>query len=173
MKKVRTLFSGIAIVVLALPLGGCGGVSTDGASSSGSARVAIDANAVCNRDVNTCGDTTSTVDQCFKTMSVLRVTQECVDAIDAASCSDLKSDNPTFAATCFPPCSVSSTTCNADGTLSACHADSSGNLTTVVVDCAAGCRNSVVSGVVGTWTGVCGKSYQGRTDSKDLCWCKY
>jgi hypothetical protein len=141
---------------------GCSG--DDKSEHKTTARVALDANAFCNKAVTSCGTGKAKLSECLAAFAAVRVSPECADALLNASCSDLASTTSSVDSICFPPCSTPGTTCNGDGTLSIC-----GNASkTLVYDCKTSC--STVSG--NTWTGICGKSAEGKTSEQDKCWCK-
>jgi hypothetical protein len=141
-------------------------------SSKSTPLVALDAQAFCNKDVTTCGDTsTGTVDECQANAALLRVTQSCAALINGATCDDLLNPTSSFANTCFPPCKTPGNTCDVDGkTITDCEGDSSDGGTStsrsIIIDCAAGCQSQSL-----TYTGTCGTSFDGQTSDTPQCWC--
>src|SRR5262249_20954766 len=96
-----------------------------------------------------------------------RFPQSCLDGLSSASCADLLGTESPALSSCFPSCPTPGVAhCNGDGTLTTCG---KGN-EQYVLDCARACV--IVS--TGTWTGVCGKSFQGMPSStgQDQCFCQ-
>jgi hypothetical protein len=186
--RTATLLAYLAIgTALALGLGGTsamigcvvdptGGEAGDaGASSSSSSGdggtpgaasglVAIDADTLCTRLINECGQQAVQQD-CINTFFPLRVTTACKSAIPTASCADLTSTTSSLSTTCFPPCSTSTApVCNGDGTITLCNSAGS----TQRKDC----RDTCTAGGFTAWTGSCGKTYAGETAAQAQCWCR-
>ena len=63
---------------------------------------------------------------------------------------------------CFPDCNGGVDTCNGDGTMDVCNAQ---NLFGVQ-DCKASCTQAGA-----TYSGTCGKTFQARSSTEDVCWC--
>lgn len=87
----------------------------------------------------------------------------CANAIVKATCDDVKSSEPTFFDTCFPPCSGETYKCIGQGEIQTCDA---GHLYTF--DCSYVCEKSGK-----TYVGSCGTTYNGQTSSSGhaVCWC--
>ena len=163
-KHARVTFGTSAAMLLFGILGACKSHHDDQSETDSSSHVALDANAFCNKAVTTCGDTSTKVSDCVATFAAVRVTPDCADALETASCSDLATTTSSVDDVCFPSCSQpGSQSCNGDGTLSVCGSSSKA----LVYDCAATC-----TAVKKTWTGVCGTSNEGQTSPKPKCWCK-
>ena len=144
--------------------GGTGSGSGGGGGGGGGRRVAVDAVAFCERYSGECGQTELTRAECEQNFGLLRVTLECSQLLQVASCEELAEDGGAVDATCFPACTApGAQTCNGDGTLTLC----SDQARTLVVDCDATCANVAAS----TYTGTCGTSYAGETSEQDKCWC--
>lgn len=138
-----------------------GTTSSGGASASG--RVALDAQALCKRLIEECGQALA-MQECVRSFGVLRVTRACADAIAGASCAQLVDSSSPVLSTCFPPCSGTLATCNADGTLTYCTVAG----TTQTADCQAAC----VADGYSSWTGTCGTSHDGQVADRAQCWCE-
>jgi hypothetical protein len=137
--------------------------SEEKGKSASTRRVALDARSFCNKVVNSCGNSSLTLDGCQKAFAAVRVTPDCADALEGASCSDFSPDS-NVQTSCFPGCSTpGADSCNDDGTLSTCGESSA----LVVLDCETSCSLSGKK-----WTGECGTSGNGQTSNKDQCWCK-
>lgn len=158
----------LAAATLALVVPACSSESTG--SGTTTKRVALDAQAFCDRYIGECGATEVTMDECVQTSTVLRVAPACRDAMNTTTCDELLADDSSAEKLCFPSCSAEgSQKCNGDGTITTCVASaSSGALRTYVLDCAAVCTTSGFE----SWSGVCGTAYQGQAADEDKCWCK-
>ena len=156
---------GLFLAVALLPLGvACG-------PSSPEERVTLDADSLCDRRINTCMDTSVTLDGCKRAYSIMTVTQDCAEALNSASCQELLADDSRSANLCFPKCQTAAKACNGDGTLSEC-AQLGSIMRVVVVDCAALCESGQVAGA-SKFTGVCGKTYKDtNVAAEDTCWCE-
>jgi hypothetical protein len=170
----------VGLLVGCEPLPGSGtSTSSGGSSSSGSSsgskdagtsststpngRQALDAQALCTRLINECG-AQRLLQECVSSFGPVRVTPACVSGIARATCVELTAASSSVLTACFPPCSGTIATCNADGTLTQCTVSG----TSQVVDCNAAC---VAQGFA-TWTGTCALSFQGQVSERPQCWCK-
>jgi hypothetical protein len=140
----------------------CSSSSTPTGSSSD--RVAIDTTSACNKMINECKQAITQAD-CELSFEFLRVTPECANLFNTASCQDLTANGSSFEDTCFPKCTTpGSQTCNGDGTITICSDQSR----TLIGDCAATCQKVLNK----SYSGTCGTSYAGQTSDKDKCWCQ-
>lgn len=155
------------VVTLIFGVMGCTTTTTTG-SGTEKARIALDAESLCDRYL-ACRRTTMTREDCVKTFKVLRVVPECADALNAATCEESSAEDATSDDVCSTPCSVKDQrTCNGDGTMNFCvESESTRELYQFVADCNALCATKSL-----TWTGVCGTTYETQTNAQDTCWCK-
>jgi hypothetical protein len=146
--------------------------SSSSASSSGAAvtttdgstaRVQVDANTLCTRLINQCGQSIILAD-CIKSYASLRVDPTCMTGIASATCADLGDPSSAVMQTCFPPCNGTLASCNGDGTISTCTQEGA----TQVFDC----RDYCISQGFTAYTGTCDVSYQGQTAAAPQCWCQ-
>lgn len=125
--------------------------------------VTYDTNKLCNFDVTTCGDSIS-LNKCNRIYGIQLFTRDCVTKLDAAiaagDCSEFKTG--TTHTVCMPDCNDGVDTCNGDGTMNACNDQG----LFAVQDCNASCQQAGA-----TYSGVCGKTFQGRSQTEDVCWC--
>jgi hypothetical protein len=171
MRAAPLFFLAVVVVVGCEPMPGTSDGSTSSSTSSSSSGGTptssglrtIDTQKLCSRLTTECGQA-FTVAQCSKTYGPLRVTAQCNATIDKATCAELLSTTSSVSTTCFPPCSGTLATCNADGTLTFCTASG----TTQTADCAASC----VGDGFAAWTGTCGTTFEGQVSEKAQCWCK-
>jgi hypothetical protein len=140
-----------------------GSSGATGSSGTASGLRALDAPKLCARMIDECGQALSSPD-CIATFGSLRVTAACIDAIASASCADLAATSSPVLSTCFPPCTGTLATCNADGTLTYCTLAG----TSQVADCHAAC---LADGYT-SWSGTCGTTFEGQTSERAQCWCK-
>ncbi len=159
----------VAAVLLAAacePYPGTGTTSSGGTTSGGtttSGRQLVDAEALCTRLVDQCGQPTTKAD-CVRQFTGVLVTSTCASAIASASCAQLTAARSMVLETCFPACNGTVASCNGDGTITVCT--SAG--TTNVRDCDVSCR---VDGFR-RYSGTCGLSYQGQVSDRAQCWCE-
>jgi hypothetical protein len=149
---------------------GCDPIATDDASTpadfaadGAAVREQLDANTMCTRLINECGQAI-TLSDCIKSFASLRVTPTCKSGIAQATCDDLTNPGSAVETTCFPPCNGTIAQCNGDGTITSCTPDG----TTQVLDCHDYC---IAQGFT-AWTGTCDTSYQGQTSASPQCWCQ-
>ncbi len=163
----------LAIVLLLpaceIPPGESASSSSSSTSSSGATApagrnlVPIDTTVLCPKLVDECAQPL-TAPGCKKQYGSLRVTATCAAAIKTANCTDLGSTSSAVSASCFPPCTGTLATCNADGTITLCTDTGASQ----VADCTASCIAEGYS----IWTGTCGTTYEGQTSAQAQCWCK-
>ena len=151
-----------------LPPGTESGTSSSSSSGSGatgsvSSLKPINEDVLCARLIQECFEPLTTP-ACRRSFGSLRVTDDCLAALEAAPCSDLSSPSSAVSRTCFPPCSGALATCNSDGTLTFCSDDG----LTRVADCNESCLNDGYT----RWTGVCGTTKDGQTAPRAQCWCE-
>jgi hypothetical protein len=147
--------------------------SSSSSSSSGAAatttgdgstaRVSIDANTLCTRLLNQCGQSIVLAD-CIKSYASLRVDPSCMTGIGSATCADITDSSSAVMQTCFPPCNGTLASCNDDATISTCNQEGQ----TQVYDC----REYCIAQGFTAYTGTCGLTYQGQTAAAPQCWCQ-
>jgi hypothetical protein len=159
---VRSLVA-LALSALAAYDPGCGSEATDSSGTAGtSGRATIDVDALCTKLISECGTLLTPV-ECKKQYAPLRVSSACAAALKKGTCAELTSPSSALIRGCFPACSGTLATCNADGTITRCT-DSGGSQ---VLDCAATCTADGF-----TYTGTCGTTYKDRTAAVAQCWCQ-
>lgn len=135
----------VLLVVLGLGFSGCGEDADRGA--------------VCDKMVS-CGQF-STVDECELALGTMQLSSPCLKAMNSASCADHALAEPSYWAVCWDQCSVEAQHCSGD-TMQYC--DGTWEL---IFRCEGVCATGD-----GTYSGVCGTSYNGQTSETDVCWCE-
>jgi hypothetical protein len=99
---------------------------------------------------------------CAKAFGLVVLSQDCVDAMNQATCAEHAAATPPYTQTCFPACDGADDSC--DGNLiSSCV-----NGKTLAVECGDLCKSESM-----TYTGTCGPTYKGQDSEsgKPVCWC--
>ena len=147
--------------------GGAPGTS-GGASATPTPAVylsAVDLAAFCSKTINECGVTGLTQATCEADFGVYRVTQACITAVEAATCTDIKTTGSPLDTTCFPSCSDTNTnTCESD---SKAVRECSDTSSVHIADCA-----KVCAAVQKTFTGSCGGTACQNSKGQPACCCQ-
>ncbi len=104
-----------------------------------------------------------TRDHCIEVYAPFVLTDECIQAVNQASCDDHLQSPPPYFDTCFPPCMGTASTCQGDE-ITVC---SQGR--TKVSLCEEVCKMSGKE-----YTGVCADQYgeEMSPTGQDMCWCE-
>lgn len=164
---VGILLGGVACSASATGTGGAGDGGAGSSGSSGSSgstgnRAHVDPTPLCDKVVNQCKDTSTTIADCESVFGISRFTPECAADLQSATCADLTASNSALYNTCFPPCTGLARSCNSDGTITSC---SEGR--THVFDCAGVCAQAG-----STYTGQCSTNCgTASPDGQPQCCC--
>lgn len=105
--------------------------------------------------------------ECEMVFGIAEVSDSCLAAVEAAPCEEHAKPEPNYVDECFPPCDLASVTCDDDGKVTKCEEFGGGERRQISLRCSDVCETEHLM-----FTGVCGKTHDGRTSEEDVCWCE-